>query len=251
MANTAGGDLYKRPQSGDPLVIPAPVWRAILDTVDYVKQLRNRTVSTAKRKAVSDYGVVEVKNTSDAAVDRFGILGIDTAWPDPGDNLQAFKNGPILHCITPDEDIHVGKFVVMLEPLPIDGIGLACVSGVVPVQIEVSYEDRPYADILDAETGKLGSDWRGAAEILYCETGTGTKWALVRLGGWHDAHPEGVLDEDLVSASSATLSVVGTDEDLTVYAPWIMDSGQLDEDARIEVEWSRRNSRWEPYKRWC
>ena len=261
MANTAGGDLYKRPQSGDKLDIPAPVWRAILDTVDYVKQLRNKTVPTAKRKAVSDFGVVEVKNTSGAAVDRFGILGIDTAWPDPGDNLQAFKNGAILHCITPDEDLHVGKFVVMLEPLPINGIGLACVSGVVPVQIEVAYEDRPYADILDAEAGKLGSDWRGAAEILYCETGTGTKWAIVRLGSLQKVRVYGVLDEALDPDDSATVSVwvrnsplhtyITSTEDKTVWASPLQGSTSVALGKWIGFEWNVHRNCFEAVAREC
>ena len=83
---------------------------------------------------------------------------------------------------TPDEEDHVGKFAILLEPIADGKIGVGCLGGVCPVKIDVEDEDHGYADIADAEAGNLKSCDCGAAQILWKEDGTGTKWAVVRLG---------------------------------------------------------------------
>ena len=50
------------------------------------------------------------------------------------------------------------------------------------MQIDVTDEDHEYADVATADMAKLASATSGAAHILWKETGTGTKWATVRLG---------------------------------------------------------------------
>jgi hypothetical protein len=50
------------------------------------------------------------------------------------------------------------------------------------VKVDVTDEDHGYADVTDADATKLTSVSRGSAQILWKESGTGLKWATVRLG---------------------------------------------------------------------
>jgi hypothetical protein len=48
--------------------------------------------------------------------------------------------------------------------------------------MDVQNEDHRFADVGDEVAGHLVSAVSGAAEILWKESGTGVKWAVVRLG---------------------------------------------------------------------
>lgn len=217
-------DQLRRPQRGDPLKIPAFVYAEMLDTVEFVRGLR-RSDSASLVRLARDRGLVKVKNESGSDVARFGILGIDgiISAINPTDDLAAWKNEPVLSGNTPDTDDHYGKFVVLVEPLADDAIGWGLASGVVPVQISFTYSDSPYADITNSDATKLTADEGGAAQVLYKETGTGTKWTLCRIGTPHRPVIRGKLDADLNSGSSATMSVwagatlADTGRNVTVY----------------------------------
>ncbi len=77
---------------------------------------------------------------------------------------------------------HVGRFVILAEPLADGEIGRAFAHGVCPVKINVEDESHTFADIEDAQTHYLKSGTSGAAQILWAESGTGEVWAIVRLG---------------------------------------------------------------------
>jgi hypothetical protein len=125
---------------------------------------------------------ISVKNASGADVDRFGILGIDDIVFTPTDNLDGFKNGPVLSCITPADPDHLNKFAVLLQPVADDAIGLAKLAGPCVVKVDVASESDAFATILDGDATKLQSGGAGVP-ILYKESGTGEKWAIVLLGG--------------------------------------------------------------------
>ena len=59
----------------------------------------------------------------------------------------------------------------------------AALIGVVPTQIDVTDEDHDYAVAKASDSTQLSSATGGTAQILWKESGTGTKWAVVRLGG--------------------------------------------------------------------
>ncbi len=89
--------------------------------------------------------------------------------------------------MVPDKEDHPGRFCILLEPLDVDGIGLAVISGVCPVRLNVDEESDTFAEIEHEETGFLKSGGSGSATILWKEPATGAnKWAVVRLG---DAQP--------------------------------------------------------------
>ena len=87
---------------------------------------------------------------------------------------------------------HLGNFAVLVEPVAAGDVGLAVVSGVVPVKVYMSSTASwpltgqswyDYADIDDGQSGHLIARPYGGARILWlADTSGGEQWALVRIG---------------------------------------------------------------------
>ena len=176
------GDTMKKVRTGDPLRIPAATFNTFIDAARDFQQRQRNTVQLPQVSSASE-GIVLVKNNSGADCPRFGILGVDGVLYDPVSNPERFKNSTAVVGVTPVETNHKGKFVVLLEPLKDGGIGRARISGTTCVQLNVLSEGHTHADVEEGQSAQLKSDVSGSAVILWKETGTGTKWALVKLGG--------------------------------------------------------------------
>ncbi len=93
---------------------------------------------------------------------------------------RSHDRGLIEARVMPTSD-HLGKFVVLNEPLTSGGIGRAYIDGACPASVDIVNESDRFADVVPDST-TLRSGPTGAAEILWAEEGTGTKWAIIRLG---------------------------------------------------------------------
>jgi len=185
----------KRVQRGDPLRIPAGDWNKIVDATRAFFERQalgggNTPATTGSRQA----SVILVKNDSGADQQRFGILGIDTPIIAPADHEEEFKRLVALSCVMPTEADHRGKFVILLEPLPVGAIGRATVAGVSIVRLEVANDTDTQADVIDGDSTKLTTATTGAAQILWREDvdtsgGPATGWAIVRIGASGGAGP--------------------------------------------------------------
>ena len=80
-------------------------------------------------------GIISVKNNSGSDQLRFAVLGLDEPIYSPTDNEEEFKNNPSMKAVAPSM-AHVGRFVVLQEPLAISAIGRGMVTGVTPMRIE-------------------------------------------------------------------------------------------------------------------
>lgn len=153
----------------------------MLDMARWWKTEYRRT-GADPRRAFKQSGIVRVKNTSGSDIPWLGIGGIDAPLYEESDDESEFKTRPTLKVVEPDEDTHLGKFVVAIEPIAVNAIGWAVISGLAPVLIDVSNASHGFADVYDGYSTGLKSGHHGAAQILWKESGTGAKWALVRLG---------------------------------------------------------------------
>ena len=193
------GDTFKKVQSGDPLRIPAETFNTFIDAArDFKARRQSRTRES--QVEFRQTGIVPVKNNSGADRERFDVLGIDRPLILPSDNLLSFQNQIAFVGVTPTEVDHLGRFVVLLEPLRDGMIGQACLSGVCPIRLNVLDEEHEWADIEDGETDSLKTDTAGSAFILWKEDASGgyggygygygyyggLRWALVRLSNLSD-----------------------------------------------------------------
>lgn len=176
-------DAFRKVQTGDSLVIPARAYNAFIDAAD---DFRRRTahigqqVTPGYRQAT----IVLVRNDSGSDLSRFAVLGVEEPVISPSASLDNFKNRVALAGTTPALPDHFGRFVITLEPIRSGALGLAFAAGVCPVQVNVDDDDEQnrLADVADGATGHLRAGLYGSAAILWREGGTGTQWAVVRLG---------------------------------------------------------------------
>lgn len=92
---------------------------------------------------------------------------------------STFRNSPVLEGLVPDDS---GKFGIVRGYLTEDSTGRIVVSGVTPARIEVSNEAHEYCSPTDGNVDRMESGDAGPAEILWKESGTGTKLALILIG---------------------------------------------------------------------
>jgi hypothetical protein len=174
------GDCLKKVKPGDPLAIPAATFNTFVDAAqDFLRRQRD-----VGRTPVADrppFETVLLKNASGADRGRFDVLGIDAPVFTPTDSLETFTNGIALVGVTPT-DSHAGNFAVLVEPIQAGQIGRACILGACPVKVNVVSASDAFADVEASVTTRLKSGSSGAARILWKESGTGEKWAVVRLG---------------------------------------------------------------------
>ncbi len=196
------GDSLKKVIAGQPLEIPAATWNLLLEVAgDYLA--RKHAGGTGRVQAPSPAtGIVKIKNASGAALDRFAILGLDSVLFTPTDNLDEFKNNFAFSGSTPAAG-HAGKFAVLLEPAPTGGIVRAMTAGVCPVQVNVTDAAHGYADVKAGDATQLQSGAAGSATVLWKESGTGTKWAIVRLGSTGGATLSDDDPADVAAAAAA------------------------------------------------
>lgn len=130
--------------------------------------------------------IIRIKNASGSSLDRLSILGIDSivwATNDAVDQLSQFKADVVFTGITPTSSHAGGLCAVLLEPAVNNQVVTAAVGGVCQVKIAVSDASHTHADVTPGDSTKLTSAESGTIQILWKETGTGDKWAVVRFGG--------------------------------------------------------------------
>ena len=147
-------DHMKKVKSGDALVIPAQTFNTFIDAARDFRARQQENAQTAQPGFRSS-GIILVKNASGYDQNRFAILGIDSPVITPTDNEDEFKNKIVFSGVTPTDADHIGKFVILAEPLADGEIGRAFAHGVCPVKVNVEDEAHAYADIEDAQTHYL------------------------------------------------------------------------------------------------
>jgi hypothetical protein len=187
------GDALGKVQSGEKLRIPAAAYNAFIDTALDLRR-RQQTSQQDSTPQARQTGIILVRNDSGADRGRFDVLGVSGVVITPTDNPDAFKSKIALIGASPAEAQHAGRFVVLLEPIAASKIGQACASGVTIARVDVVDTEHQFADVSDGSAAQLKSAEGGAGAILWKESGTGVKWAVVRIGagGGAEAEPIGM-----------------------------------------------------------
>lgn len=175
----AMADPYRKVQRGEKLRISARAYNGLLDLLREGDAGGSGKAEGKTRQT----GIVPVKNASDANLGRFAVLGIDGPLFTPDENSDFFQRAAALRGIKPTQALHAGKFFVLAEPIAAGGVGRAYVAGVFPALVNVTDAGHGFADVADNSSDYLASASAGAAQVLWKESGTGVKLALVRIGG--------------------------------------------------------------------
>jgi len=170
----------RKVKPGDPLVIRAADWNQFVDAVEFVKGVGQGTAGQWGR-ILSDRDVMLVKNSTGGDLDRFGVMSITGVTFTPTDNPDGFKNAPALVGQTPSGD-QAGDFVIALTPIKSGAFGPCVMSGLTVAYLDVIDAAHKYADTKSADKAKLRTYDTGRAQIVWAESGTGPKWAVVRVG---------------------------------------------------------------------
>jgi hypothetical protein len=173
------GDPFRKVRPGEPMQIPAKAYNAFVDAARAHQATQNFGGGSLRDQRRFD--TVLIKNDTEEAIGRFGILGLDAPIILPETNEREFKQKVAFSGVAPTLADHFGRFAILIEPLAAGAVGRGIVSGVCPVKLKNGAEKGlPFADIDDEETGWLMPSSAGAAQILWFDTET--DWAIVRLG---------------------------------------------------------------------
>jgi hypothetical protein len=175
--------MIQKVQPGQKFKMSAATFNTFADVANNFqsKQLNKLQQSSVGWPAQASTDIILIKNTCGQARDRFEILALGVPLFLPADAPDEFKNRVVFNGIAPTSSTKPGAFAILLEPLAINAIGRAQASGVCPAYVNFASNTDTYANVA-AGAYNLASGTSGAAEILWKETGTGLKWAVVRLG---------------------------------------------------------------------
>ncbi len=205
------------------------------------------------RLRLGDPGKVLVFNDSGGDVQPFRLLGIFDARVKPGDDLDEFRFNPAIWGDKPQTAKYIGKFCVAQEWIADGDTGVAQVSGLTVIEVQVPSPTQypwPYVDIID-DAYHGHESWHGAAEILAGPySHAGSRYALCRLGPYQSPTYRGVVQETggitAGGSGDVDIKVDGTlQETVTAHHVHMAAANDANEDAECLVRFYRDLERWE------
>lgn len=203
-------DPFAKVRSGESVSFNSLAWNAMLGAgQEYQK--RQTTGPGSLVDALPGGTIVRVKNETGDDLPRNAVLGLDGPIFSPTDSLDAFLREVSFRGITPALPDHRKRYVVTLEPAPVDRVIRAHLLGVCPVRVDMIDPSHGYANVTDATTDHLTSSRFGHARILWSENegayygyDTGVQWAIVLLGATDSCVSIGIANGDISPRSGSS-----------------------------------------------
>lgn len=170
----------RRVQVGDPFEIPAATFNKFVDAAVAHQTAQNAGRTDLGFGASLNAAVFPIKNNSASDLDRFGVLAIGGPIFSPTDNADEFDSHISFLGSTPGDVL--GKFAVLQEPCKAGSIAKAVFFGICVAKVNILDTSHAWADVKSGDATSLESSHIGSAQILYKESGTGVKRALIRIG---------------------------------------------------------------------
>lgn len=162
--------------------IPTDDWNEFCRTSKKLDQLLKNGPPPSPFSGASTLTVQVFNTTGDLIEARFPILKLSAPCFTVEDRETVINEGILFNGETPDADTSIGDIAIVQGPIA-DGVcGAAVFIGPTWCEVEVTDEDHTHAAPSDGENTKLASGG-GGAKIIWKESGTGTKKAVVMLGG--------------------------------------------------------------------
>lgn len=182
-------DAFRKVRPGEPLQIAAQAWNQVIDQVttrprfdastspfppiNFQVRCRNSTSGDVAR-----WGVLQITGVLETPTGATGASGA-TGSMDAG--TMSFLAYPGIVGVTPT-DTAGARYVVATQPIKAGEIGMAAIDGVVQVKLDVQSASDNFATVKSGSVEQMKTASSGDASVLWKESGTGTKWGLVRIG---------------------------------------------------------------------
>lgn len=177
--------------AGDPFEIAASEWNTIAASARAFRDGELGATRGDPIQARRPFVAVLVKNTTGADLGRGDCMGIDDPIFGPTDNLDEFLNRFSFEGSEPTLS-HRNRFAVCLDSHPDGEIRLCAIGGVFPARVNKLRADDPRCDVDPGQT-VLKSGRGGTARILWAESGTGEKWAIIAPNAGQPPRQRGTL----------------------------------------------------------
>jgi len=177
-------DNLEHVQPGSPFAPSAATWNEFIDAARAVKA-NNLDAGRGPLDALFESSLkclVKYDASSASTLSAFSVLGYSTPLISPatdaGSRLLANRR-PVFTGAVPTSAAK--PFVITCEPIQGTALGRAITHGVAVVQVSIGSTSHARARPVVGTTSKLESCSSGGVPILWKESGTGTKWAMVLL----------------------------------------------------------------------
>jgi hypothetical protein len=176
-------NAYDPVKAGDALKIHAEAWNTMLSMARERRALNVENQSDGEWKSAQPVTVL-VKNTTASTIARFGVIQFSDPTFDPtGGGSQAdFVDRVVLNGIAPNASLGFGRFGIATQQIKAGKIGTAIVDGIVGIKIDVADALHMSAEAPVGSSGLLKTTYAGSVEIIWKASGTGEKFAVVRMG---------------------------------------------------------------------
>jgi hypothetical protein len=169
--------MFEHVHPYDPLLIPADTWNKVQDAAKAYLKDNSKTSDVTQQ-----FDKVYFRNDTGSNLNAFDVVGIETPTVLPVDaaTTRQFKYHFTLTGVSPQIK-HINRFGILQAPCLAGRIAQIVVDGLTVAKVNVSDSTHTYAEIEVGVTSSLKSGKTGSAIILWKESGTGVKWALVRI----------------------------------------------------------------------
>lgn len=237
--------------AGDPIGdhLKADTWNAFVDAANGFQSVVHVGPGASRYPRERPAATVLVRNATTLQKDPGEILALGAPLVLPSVNAKTFASRIAFEGTLPTAADH-GRFAVLQEPIAAGKMGFAAVAGVVAVTVEISHDWLKRADITPGFATKLTAKPNGTAEILWIESGTGTKKALVRLAARSSATVIGKTIAPVSDGSTTAIVQVWRNGAATtyqisgVYFNWMTGGQQISNGKQVMATWFDSEQIW-------
>lgn len=168
-----------RVNPGDPIRPRASFHNALAALLENDRPIgRSSVLSPAGRDF---YTPVIVKNPGVSFIPAGGVARATDSLIDPAENLRHFQGRPCLSVEAASVANASSTAVIATDRIEAGGVGLAAIAGVIQCRVNVTDAGHDFAKPSTSVAWQLDSDASEGFPIVYKETGTGEKWAILEV----------------------------------------------------------------------
>jgi len=225
--------------------IPVNDWNEFVASSHWVKSHRDALDIDQNGQRVSE----RIKNSTDAVLKPFDVVGLGDPIVTDDDSIKFNRTWD---GVVPSAS-HFGSFAILKKEAAKLAAPDVVISGISPVLINIIHADHLYADIEVGSTNRLESNWVGSARIMWRQSGTGDKLAVVIAGDQPHVEYRATPQGNIAAGGSGTFDVTGfasgTVDD--VKHNWMAGGKQLDLGTESIIRYFWHEAEWRVVEAAC